>query len=105
MAYYKVIHNKNIIDTVSGDLRYVKFQTKHRILLLCDESEAQGFLGDSENCYHTSSLLPFPVDTFATVTLEEITQAEYESLRRTNLMSADEIRMELLQELLERGVL
>lgn len=105
MKYYKVIHNQKVIDVISGDLRYVKYQLKHKIPLLCDVSEAQGILSDSNNCYHTRELLPFPVDEFPTVTIEEITKAEYEQLCRCCLKSVEEINAELISELIERGIL
>lgn len=105
MKYYKIIHNKKVVDIVSGNLRYVKYQKKHRLLLLCDESEAQGILSDSDNCYHTYSLLPFPVDIFPSATLEEITKSEYEQLSRRCLKSVEEINEELILDLMERGVL
>lgn len=105
MKYYKVIHNQKIVDIISGDLKYVKYQTKHKVLLLCDITEAQGIISDSNNCYHLYSLLPFPVDVFPTATIEEITKSEYDTLTRLHLKTPEQITEELIEELMKRGVL
>lgn len=103
--YYKVIQNQKVIDVLDS-LRYVKYQLKHRILLLCDnKAEAQGVLSSSGNtAYHTSEYLPFPCDDFPTVTLEEITKEEYESLARLHLRTPEEIAQEIIMDLMKRGV-
>lgn len=106
MHYYKVIKNQNVIDIYSGDkFRYVKYQPKHKVLLLCNITEAMGFLSDSGKCYHLNSLLPFPNDLYPTVEIVEITEIEYEQLKKNSLMTSDEIREDLLAELMERGML
>lgn len=103
--YYKVIQNTKTID-ILDQLVYVKYQTKHRILLSCDIAEAQGILSsDGTIAYHTSEHLPFPCDDFPTVTIEEITKAEYDSLARLHLKTPDEIAQEVILDLMERGVL
>lgn len=105
MKFYKVIHNQKVID-VLNELRYCKFQLKHRIPLLCDKEEAQGILSsDGETCYHTSDLLQFPIDGFPTVTIEEITEQEYKKLKLTECATPQEIAERILLELMERGVM
>lgn len=107
MHYYKIVKNQKVIDTYAGEkLTYVKYQPKHNILLLTDESEAMGIMSDADKCYHLTTLLPFP-DQYScpTVEIEEITEIEYDTLKKNELMSADEIREGLLAELMERGVL
>lgn len=102
--YYKVIQNQKVIDILDS-LKYVKFQLKHRTLLLCDISEAQGVLSSSgDTAYHTSECLAFPCDDFPTVTIEEITKTEYDNLARLHLRSPEEIAQELLLDLMSRGV-
>ena len=102
---YKVIHNKKVID-VLPKLTYVKYQLKHNILLLCDETEAQGILSsDGSTAYHISTLLPFPVDNFLNVSLEEITSQEYERLKAFHLKTPEEGAEAVLLDLMERGIL
>lgn len=107
MVYYKVLNNNgNVIDLVSGNrLLYVKYQEKHSILLLCDEREAMGIVSDTGKCYHLVTCLPFPNDDYPTASIERITEAEYEQLQRCNFMTADEIRSDLIKELIKRGIL
>ena len=101
--FYKVIKNKNVIDVLSS-IQYVKFQLKHKILLRCDD--AQGILSSTgDTAYHLPSLNPFPVDLFATVTLEEITEYEYNQLKLAHCMSPEEIIDRYTMSLLEQGVI
>mgnify|MGYP000862111049 FL=1 len=103
--FYKVIKNKNVIDVLCS-IQYVKFQLKHKILLQCSEEEAQGILSSTgDTAYHIPSLNPFPVDSFATVTLEEITEHEYNQLKSTHCMSPEEIIDRYTMSLLEQGVI
>jgi len=98
--------DQKVVDLYSGDnFRYVKYQPKHKILLLCNISEAMGFLSDSDKCYHLNSLLPFPDNLYPTVEAVEITEIEYEQLKKNMFMTSDEIREDLLAELMERGML
>lgn len=103
--FYKVIKNKNVIDALSS-LTFVKFQLKHNILLLCPEDEAQGILSsDGKTAYHLSSLNSFPIDSFPAVTLEEITEYEYNHLKQMHCMTPEEIIDQYTLSLLEQGVL
>lgn len=105
MNYFKVIHNREIVD-VLDKLVYCKFQLKHKVLLLCSEKEAQGILSsDGTSAYHIPECLPFPVSEYPTVTIEEITKAEYDRLKDMSFKTADELREELIIELVERGIL
>ena len=102
--YYKVIQNQRTIDILDS-LKYVKYQLKHRTLLLCDKKEACGVLSSNgSTAYHTSEYLPFPCDDFPTVTIEEITKAEYDSLARLHLKTPEEIAQEIMMDLIGRGV-
>lgn len=106
MHYYRILRNGSVIDTYSGvNLTYVKYQKKHNTLLLCNQADAEGIVADSGKCYHINTLLPFPVDDYLTVMIEEISEIEYERLKDQNMKTADEIRADLLSELIERGAL
>lgn len=107
MHYYKIMKGRKAIDLFSGEkLVYVKYQPKHQILLLTDETEAMGIMSDSDKCYHLENLLPFPDEChYITAKIEEIAEIEYEDLKKNSLQSADDIRENLLVELMERGVL
>lgn len=103
--FYKVLLRGKIIDVLDR-LLYAKYQLKHKILLLCPDTEAELVLSsDRKNAYHTSALLSPPTDIFDTVTIEEIDRYEYEKLKTMNLKSPEEIAESIILELMERGVL
>ena len=103
--FYKVIKNRNVVDVLSS-IQFVKFQLKHKTLLFCNEEEAEGILSSTgDTAYHLSSLNPFPVDDFATVTLEKITEHEYNQLKQNHCMTAEEIIDQYTVSLFEQGVL
>ena len=63
-------------------------------------------MSDSDKCYHLENLLPFPDEChYITAKIEEIAEIEYDNLKKNSLQSADDIRENLLVELMERGVL
>jgi hypothetical protein len=108
MKYFKLIRNRNVVDLLHYDQSptYVKFQTVHAIPIRCGLRDAQGVLSDSGKIYNTSSFLPFPVpDMYPTVTMEEITENEYEILKDREFKSAEEIYADVVSELIERGIL
>lgn len=106
MHYYKILKDKKVIDLASGrGLTYVKYESKHGILLICKDVEAMGIISDSEKCYHIKTCLPFPVDDYPTVDIEEIPEIEYDQLKAGNLVTPEEARIQLLAELMERGAL
>lgn len=89
--YYKVIKNNKVID-VLDNLIYLKWQPKHKIMVLSDENEAQAILSSDKNTiWHERTLYKVPVDGFDTVDLIEIDEYEYKQLRVLNLKSAQEI--------------
>lgn len=89
--YYKVLINNRVID-VLDQLIYVKWQDKHKIMVLTDENDAQGIISsDNERIWHVPSLYKIPVDGYDTVQLEEIDKYEYEQLKILNLKTAEEI--------------
>ena len=76
--YYKVIKNNKVID-VLDNLIYLKWQDKHKIMVLCDENEAQAILSsDSNTIWHEETLYKVPVSGYDTVRLEEIDEYDNE---------------------------
>lgn len=100
--FYKVIKNNRVID-VLDKLIYVKWQEKHKIMVLCNEDEAQGIISsDGNKIWHESSLYRFPVHGYDEVALEEIDQYEYEQLKILNCKTPEEIFDAAIMMLLER---
>lgn len=105
MAYYKVLHNNKVIDVLDR-IVFCKYQLKNKTLILCEEKDAQGILSSTgEVAYHLSSNLPFDVDMYKTVTLEEIDEQEYKRLKLYNLATPEEMAETILLELMKRGVM
>lgn len=110
MKYFKFVRNRKVVDLLHYDESvgptYVRFQTVHTVPLRCSIDKAEGILSDNEKIYNTSTFRPFPIPgLYPTVTMEEITENEYEQIKNSEFKTADEIREELLMELLERGIL
>lgn len=81
MNYYKVISNGKVID---ANCIFLKWQSKHRILIGCDAAEAQFILSyDQEKVWHVAWLNPVPVDAgeYETIEAVEITEEEYLEIR------------------------
>ena len=103
--YYKVLKNDKVID-VLDQLIYLKYQPKHKIMVLCDENDAQAILSSDKNTiWHEETLYRIPVDGYDTVTLEQIDKYEYKQLKMLNMKSPQEIVDEFLLNLIESGVL
>lgn len=89
--YYKVLKNNKVID-VLDNLIYLKWNPKHKIMVLSDENEAQAILSSDKNTiWHERTLYNIPVDGYETVDLAEIDGHEYEQLRMLNLKTPEEI--------------
>lgn len=103
--YYKVIKNNKVID-VLDNIIYLKWQDKHKTMLLCNENEAQAILSsDNNTIWHEKTLYNIPVSGYDTVELVEIDEYEYKQLKILNLRSPEEIIDAFLIELLEKGVI
>lgn len=51
--FYKVMYNGRVID-VLDHLTYVKYQPKHKVMVLCTVDDAQGFISsDGNTIWHT----------------------------------------------------
>ena len=103
--YYKVLKDGQVID-VLDHLVFVKYQKKHNIMLLCEESEAQAIVSsDGSYVWHLDWLLNVPVDGYETVDLKEIDKYEYEQLKILNYKTPQEIIDEYTLLLIEGGIL
>ena len=105
--FYKVIKNNKVID-VLDNLTYLKWQPKHKIMVLSDINEAQAILSSDKNTiWHERTLYNIPVDEpkFDTVELVEIDEYEYKQLKALNMKSPEQIIDEYNLLLLEMGVI
>lgn len=105
--YYKVLKNNKVID-VLDHLTYLKWQPKHKIMVLSDEDNAQAILSsDNETIWHEKTLYNVPVDEpkYDTVELIEINKFEYEQLKMLNGKTPEAIIDEYNLMLLEMGVI
>ena len=104
--YYKVIKNNKVID-VLDNLIYLKWDSKHKIMVLSDEDEAQAILSSDKNTiWHERTLYKVPVEgMFDTVELIEIDEHEYKQLRMLNLKTPEEIIDYFVLSLLEDNIL
>lgn len=105
MGYYKVMKDDKVIDLLSNVI-YLKYQPKHDIMILCDESEAQAILSsDGEDIWHEKTLRRVPVDKYETVELIEIDKYDYRQLKGLNGKTPDEIIDGFVMSLIDGGVL
>ena len=67
--FYKVIFNDRVIDVLDR-LVYLKYQPKHNMMVLCNESEAQAVLSsEKEDIWHVDGWYNIPVDGYDVVEL------------------------------------
>ena len=103
--YYKVMKDGKVID-VLDHLVFVKYQKKHNIMLLCEESEAQAIVSsDGSYVWHLDWLLNIPVDGYDTVQIEEIDEYEYNQLKILNLKDPQQIIDEYSLLLIKEGII
>lgn len=103
--YYKVIKNDKVID-VLDKLIYLKYQPKHKIMILTDENDAQAILSSDGNIiWHERSLYKVPVSGYDEVDIEPIDEYEYKQLKALNMKSPEAIIDEYNLLLLEMGVI
>ena len=89
--FYKVLKNNKVID-VLDNLIYLKWQDKHKIMILTDENDAQAILSsDNNTVWHEETLYKVPVNGFDTVRIEEIDEYEYKQLKMLNGKTPEEI--------------
>ena len=88
------------------NLIYLKWEPKHKIMVLSDENEAQAILSsDGNTVWHEKTLYRVPVEGFDTVELVEIDVHEYKQLKVLNMKSPEQIIDEYNLLLLEMGVI
>lgn len=103
--YYKVLKNNKVID-VLDNLIYLKWEPKHKIMVLTDENDAQAILSSDKNTiWHERTLYKVPVDGYDTVDLVEIDEYEYKQLKMLNLSTPEAIIDNFLLTLLENNII
>ena len=103
--YYKVIKNNKVID-VLDNLIYLKWEPKHKIMVLSDINEAQAIMSSDKNTiWHEKTLYKVPVNGFDTVEVEEIDEYEYKQLKVLNGNTPQEIIDSFLLTLIENNIL
>lgn len=105
--FYKVIKDNKVID-VLDNIVYLKWQPKHKTMILTDENDAQAILSSDKNTiWHERTLYNVPVEAgyYDSVELFEIDEFEYKQLRVLNMKSPESIIDEYNLLLLEMGVI
>lgn len=103
--YYKVMKNNKVID-VLDNLTYLKWQPKHKTMILSDENDAQAILSSDKNTiWHEKTLYKVPVGGFDTVEIEEIDEYEYKQIKMLNGKTAEEIIDNFLLTLIENNII
>lgn len=104
--YYKVIKDNKVID-VLDNLIYLKYQHKHKIMVLCDEDEAQAILlSDKNTIVHERTLYNIPVENdYDCVDLVEIDKYEFDKLKMLNGRTPEEIVDEVILHLLSNNII
>lgn len=103
--YYKVLKDNRVID-VLDDLIYLKWQPKHKILVLCGENEAQAILSsDGNTVWHVEGFYELPVEGYDEVQIVEIDKYEYKQLKIFNGKSVNEVIDAYTLLLIQEGVI
>lgn len=103
--YYKVKKDNKVIDILDKVI-FLKYQSKHDIMVICDESEAQAIMSsDKKYIWHVEGMYKIPKDGFDTVQLEEIDFYEYNKLKAFNMSTPEECIEEFVLGLLKEGIL
>ena len=103
--YYKVIKNNKVID-VLDNIVYLKWQPKHKMMVLSDINDAQAILSSDKNTiWHEETLYKIPVEGYDEVTLQEIDKYEYDRLKVLNMKTPEEIIDNFMLSLLENNII
>lgn len=103
--FYKVLKNNKVID-VLDKLIYLKYQPKHKIMVLSDENSAQAILGsDGNTIWHEETLYNIPVEGYETVSLVPIDIYEYKTLKALNGKTPEEIIDAYTLLLVQEGII
>ena len=103
--YYKVLKDNKVIDVLDC-LIYLKWQPKHKIMVLSDLNEAQAILSSDKNTiWHEESLFNIPVTGYDTVRIESIDEYEYKQLKLFKCKTLEEVLDEYTLSLIEGGII
>lgn len=103
--YYKVLKNNKVID-VLDNLIYLKWEPKHKIMVLTDENDAQAVLSsDNNTIWHEKNLYKVPVCGYDEVEIVEIDEFEYKQLKTLNMKTPEEIIDNFLLTLIENNII
>lgn len=103
--YYKVLKDNRVID-VLDHLVYLKWQDKHKIMILASEIDAQAILSSDEKyIWHVDGMYDIPIDGFDVVSLEQIDKYEYEQLKVLNCKTPHEIVDEFVLTLISNNII
>ena len=103
--FYKVMKNNKVID-VLDNLIYLKWDSKHKIMVLTDENDAEAILSSSkDDIWHVKGFYKVPVDGYETVEIFEIDKFEYRKLKALNGKTAEQIADEVILDLINSGII
>jgi hypothetical protein len=103
--YYKVLKNNKVID-VLDNLIYLKWEPKHKIMVLSDINDAQAILSSDKNTiWHEKTLYKVPVSGYDEVEIFEIDEFEYKQLKTLNMKTPEEIIDSFLLTLIENNII
>lgn len=103
--YYKVLKDNKVID-VLDNLIYLKWEPKHKIMVLSDINEAQAIMSSDKNTiWHEKTLYKVPVNGFDEVEVFEIDEYEYKQLKMLNGKTPEEIIDGFLLTLIENNII
>ena len=78
--YYKVFQDNAVVDVVTRT-QWLRYQSKHGLMVPCVEEFANGIAADDGRVYHVDGLPAIPLDNMETV--YPIDRAEYIALADT----------------------
>ena len=103
--YYKVLLNGRVIDALDH-LSFVRYQSKHNIMVNCSENDAQGIISsDGSHVWHVDGYYLIPSPEYDTVSLEEIDKYEYEQLKALGGKTPEAIIDAYTRSLIQGGLL
>ena len=103
--YYKVLKNNKVID-VLDNLIYLKWEPKHKIMVLTGEDDAQAIMSSSkDDIWHVKGFYKVPVDGYDEVEIFEVDKYEYHQLKALNGKSPTQIADEVILSLIESGII
>ena len=103
--FYKVMKDGRVID-VLDKLVFLRYQPKHNVMILSDESNAQAILSSDKNTiWHEETLYKIPAVGFDTVTIAEIDESEYKQLKILGGQTPQQIIDAFMLQLIEEGVI